>query len=178
MRIALVGFFLLMTGCAAALVPETPEPGKKLANAYFLIDQGRSLPAQKLIGEALAIYTGRHDDLGMARAYSAFGDLYRNGRTEGPLTLPDQPKAVENYRSAIQIYEKLKMPKWAALNLWGVAVSQHAHGEFKETCQSLKKAKEIYSSAPDANEKNEPFEKAGAFNQDVLAREQATFKCG
>lgn len=169
--------FLNLVGCAAALVPATSDPNKKLDDAYFLIDNGRSLPARKLIGEALEIWQSRKDDMNVARAHSAFGDLYRNGRAQGKLTLPDYPLAVQNYERAVDAYTRMERPKWVALNLWPIAASYQAQGNNKAACEILKKALQVYKGAPNSQEATEPFEKAGAFSVKTIEQELQSFKC-
>lgn len=164
-------------GCAAALVMETSDPAAKLSDAYALIDRGRSLPAKKLIEESRSIYQERKDDMNLARSHSALGDLYRNGKTQGDLRLPDHALAIENYKIAADIYTRLKEPKWAALNLWPVAISQRAQGDLKNACATLKQAAKEYKGAPNAEQATEPFEKAGAFSAKKIETELKAFGC-
>lgn len=166
-----------LMGCAALFVPKTSDPQKNIANAYFLIDNGRSLPARKLIGEALEQYQINNDDFGMATAYTAFGDLYRNGRTQGDLKLPDLDLAVENYQKAASLHEKLNKPKWAAINYWGAGFSFAMKNDLKSACTTLNKALGIYKNAPNANEATEPFETAKAFSMATIENDLKNSKC-
>ncbi len=60
-------------GCAAAGVPITFNPAKKLWYAQTLFDENdRPLPAQYLIEEAIEIYKNRNDEIGLADAYRAY----------------------------------------------------------------------------------------------------------
>lgn len=71
--------FILLSGCAAFLVPETSDPSMKLAWASDLIDnQNRPLPAEKLIVESIDIYKMRQDELGLAEAYRMLGLFYKS----------------------------------------------------------------------------------------------------
>lgn len=168
---------LALTGCAAALVPATSDPNKKLADAYYLLDRGRTLPAKKLMEESLAIWQERKDQMNTARAHSALGDLYRNGRTQGDLKLPNHALAIENYKSATDIYKSLKEPKWAALNLWPQAVSFHELGDLKSACAALSEARKLYKAAPDADKATETFEKAGAFSLQMIEQDWQAYYC-
>ena len=67
---ALALVVLILSGCAAAGVPYTSDPAAKLADAAQLFDiQGRPLPAEKLIVEALDQYKDTNNQLGLAEAY-------------------------------------------------------------------------------------------------------------
>jgi len=69
----------LLAGCAAFLVPETSDPAKKLEWARELIDnQGRPLPAERLIRDAIEIYRSQHDDSGLAEAYRVYGLFFKS----------------------------------------------------------------------------------------------------
>src|SRR5438128_2442039 len=68
-----------LTGCAAALVPATRDPYKKLAYAGMLYDeQNRPLPAERLIREAIADFEKSGDELGLAQAYWNYGLFFRS----------------------------------------------------------------------------------------------------
>lgn len=70
---------LLLTGCAAMLVPETSDPAAKLNWAQELIDnQGRPIPAERLIRESIDIYQERNDELGLANAYRVYGLFFKS----------------------------------------------------------------------------------------------------
>ncbi len=79
MRAALLGIALLLGGCAAAGVPSTDDPARKLRDASVLYDQqGRPFPAEKLIQEAIQIYEARGDNVGLAEAYRQYGFFFRS----------------------------------------------------------------------------------------------------
>jgi len=63
----------LLAGCAAALVPLTSDPAEKLAWAGALQKQDRPIPAQPLIREAITIYQEQKNEMGLAKAYRAYG---------------------------------------------------------------------------------------------------------
>lgn len=175
--ISILSTLFIFTGCAAALVPKTSSPEKKISNAYFLIDSGRSLPARNLIFEALESYKANNDEVNMARAYTALGDLYRNGKTQGEFKLPDLKMAMENYNKAASFYKKNNMPKWSALNEWAAGISYAMNGDSKSGCTSLKQATKSYNSSPSPHEKTEPFEKAGSFNLKTIENELQLMGC-
>jgi tetratricopeptide (TPR) repeat protein len=74
---------LLLAGCAAMFVPRTSDPAGKLRSATALFDkQGRPLPAERLIREAIDIYMQKNDELGLAEAYRTYGFFFRSPSIE------------------------------------------------------------------------------------------------
>src|SRR3569832_1253737 len=78
----LIPAFLLLValaGCAAALVPETSDPARKLGWARELINnQNRPIPAERLIKEALTIYQAEQNELGEADANRTLAEFYKS----------------------------------------------------------------------------------------------------
>ncbi len=66
-----------LLGCAAAFVPATSDPEKKLGQAYQLLSVYRPQPARRLIDESIEIYNQKGDKEGLARAYLVSTDYYR-----------------------------------------------------------------------------------------------------
>lgn len=61
------------------LVPETSDPAAKLNWAQELIDnQGRPIPAERLIRESMDIYHERKDEVGLANAYRVYGLFFKS----------------------------------------------------------------------------------------------------
>jgi hypothetical protein len=74
-----IGVSLLLSGCAAMLVPASSDPDVKLNWAVELIDdQKRPLPAERLIREASEIYEERRDEAGLAKAYRVYGLFFKS----------------------------------------------------------------------------------------------------
>jgi tetratricopeptide (TPR) repeat protein len=70
---------VLLTACAAALVPVTNDPMEKLAWAEELYDkQQRPLPAEKLINEAIAICSKENDLNCLGKANLNYGFFFRS----------------------------------------------------------------------------------------------------
>jgi len=67
-----IGFSALV-GCSAAGVVASSDPQQKLADADALLDQGRPLPAERLIAEAVQRCTAAGDQLCLADAYRGYG---------------------------------------------------------------------------------------------------------
>ena len=70
---------LALGACAAALVPATSDPAKKLGDAAILFDsQGRPLPAERLIVDAMNQYKAANNQLGLAESYRIYGLFFRS----------------------------------------------------------------------------------------------------
>jgi len=79
--VAILAVYLLglLGGCAAALVPSTSDPARKLGWAQELMDnKNRPLPAEKLVNEAIEIYTVQQNELGLAEAYRVYGLFFKS----------------------------------------------------------------------------------------------------
>lgn len=69
---------LILTGCAAILVPETKDPYEKLAWAKeFVNKQDRPLPAERLIREAITIFETENNSVGIADAYTGYAEFFK-----------------------------------------------------------------------------------------------------
>jgi hypothetical protein len=71
----LVLLCVALGGCAAAFVPYTPDPYKKLSNARELLREDRPYPAERLMREAIDGFLERKDYRGLGTAqmeYSKF----------------------------------------------------------------------------------------------------------
>jgi tetratricopeptide (TPR) repeat protein len=67
----------LITGCAAMFVPSTDDPARKLASAQNLVEkQGRPIPAERLIREAIDVYAEQKNEIGLAQAYRIYGIFF------------------------------------------------------------------------------------------------------
>lgn len=75
---ALVLIAITLSGCAAALVPYTSDPNKKLRNSYSLLSAGRAIPAEKFAKEALETFKNESNIEGMAEAHVFLGQFYKS----------------------------------------------------------------------------------------------------
>lgn len=81
--IPLIFLLAFLTGCAAAGVPYTSDPAKKISYAYWLFDDKlRPLPAEKLIIDSIEIYKERNDNAGLAVARTAYAIFLRSYAVE------------------------------------------------------------------------------------------------
>lgn len=110
----------LLVGCAAVGVPSSKDPDQMLIYAGKLIDQGRPLPAEQLLHEAIAILQERDDPHNLGYAYSLYAELLqsnavnkaevsymRHGFRDKTVTLSNRfDKSVEYTQLAMRQYEQ------------------------------------------------------------------------
>lgn len=78
-NILLILLAFILGGCAAVGVPTTSNPIEKLQWAKELYsNQGRPLPAEKLINEAIVICKQDKDSECLGKAYLIYGDFLRS----------------------------------------------------------------------------------------------------
>lgn len=113
-------FSVALLGCAAVGVSSSADPEKKITDAEHLLDQGRPLPADRLIHEAIAIYRERDDPHRLGYAYGLYGELLQsnainraevpfmqNGFQDKSVTLANRfDKSAEYTRMAMAQYEQ------------------------------------------------------------------------
>ena len=76
-KLCLFSLVFSLLGCAAAFVPETSDPARKLAQAYELLSVYRAKPARRLIDESIEIYRQQGNTEKLAYAYLVSTDYYR-----------------------------------------------------------------------------------------------------
>jgi len=76
-KLCLFSTVFSLLGCAAAFVPETSDPAKKLSQAYELLSVYRAKPARRLIDESIEIYRQQGNTEKLAYAYLVSTDYYR-----------------------------------------------------------------------------------------------------
>lgn len=143
---------LLLLGCSAAMVPYTSDPSKKLDQAYALMDAGRPLPAENLIDEALAIYQKEGNEIGMAEAYHAYGNLYK---TNVYYTFPrvserrvkTKEEAVGYFQKALDLYVKNNDYIGVAKCQFGMGQVYWVVGKKTEACTTLDESLASYNKA-------------------------------
>jgi len=145
-----------LLGCAAIGVPATSDPDKKLAHAYQLMAIERFLPAERLIQEALDIYTKQGNEIGMAEAYHAFGNFYKNGVYHTKfagfykrLGTYDGTymRSIDNFSSARAIFEKHENYAGVTKCLVGLGNAYSLRGEKDKACVSYDDALGFYHKA-------------------------------
>lgn len=168
-KLRLVGVFiatLMLCSCAAVGVVASSDPWKKLDDAEDLyLSQGRPLPAERLIQEAIAIFQEQGDTRGLGSSYREYADLLksaavvkwekvyrRDGFLEKSVTYDTrQDKATEFYKISLQYYlsAELQLRQANKLDLltnvyFNIAYVHAALGHRKEECEALDRTVETY----------------------------------
>lgn len=119
--LAVLLFTIMVTGCSAVGVPATFNPEKKLKYAEMLFnDNGRPLPAEPLIFEAIGIYKKGNDEVGLANAYQTYAyflqssilrnyekDYRKHGFMDQTVTFDNRyEKALEYWIKSFKLFER------------------------------------------------------------------------
>jgi hypothetical protein len=151
--ISIISLFLL--GCAAAGVPYTSDPMKKLDYAYQLMNtQGRGLAAEKLGLEALSDLKMSKNLYGVAEAHTFLGLFYKNRsyREHREFYIkhneydPTASKSIKHFELAAKAFEE-------GGDYWGVSKAFFSMGNAYGTeqddvnrCAKYKESLSIYRS--------------------------------
>ena len=160
-----------LMGCAAVGVTSSDDPRKKLVDAEHLLDQGRALPAERLIHETIAIYQARDDPHGLGYAYGLYAELLqsnavnkaelsylRNGFRDVSVTWSNRfAKSAEYTRMAIAQYERA-IEHHRRADKYDALTNAHLHlawlhqrlMEKVPACENFQKALEAYLLNPQA----------------------------
>ena len=161
---------ILLTGCAAILVPETNDPIEKLRWADELYDkQQRPLPAEKLIQEAIDICTANQDKSCLGDAYISYGFFFRSpsiekwqkhykekGFYDKTATYEIRmTKSVEYFEKAILNFKETKEYDKLTNAYLNLGFTYYFMGDQKAECEPYAKSLEYYfkniKSNPNAN---------------------------
>lgn len=107
---------IILSGCAAALVPYTSDPNTKLKNSYSLVSAGRAIPAEKFAKEALETFESENNFEGMAEAHVFLGQFYRSQTYRRYSNFykgidsydPTNGKSIHHSQLAVDIYSQIK----------------------------------------------------------------------
>jgi tetratricopeptide (TPR) repeat protein len=174
----------VLSGCAGVGIVATSDPLAKLNDAEDLfMRQGRPLPAERLIREAIAIYEERGDAHGLGNANREYGDLLRSpailkwekvyrrdGFQDKSITFDNRfEKASEFYRKALTYYERAEREhrqagKYDALtNVYFNMASSHLRlDERDKACSYYDKTVEAYDENIRRNPGAKPYIPAGS----------------
>ena len=106
-----------LSGCAAAFVPATSDPDKKLSQAYELLSKYRPKPARQLIDESIEIYKQQGNTEKLAYAYLVSTDYYRYIASDEYKTFKPEPTAFVKPIPRQAIYGVRTERVWAAHKL-------------------------------------------------------------
>ena len=164
----LISFTLV--GCAAMGVPETNDPIEKLKWADELYDQqGRPLPAERLINEAIEICKGNNDLSCLGRAYLSYGFFFRspslekwqnyykeNGFYDKTATYENRlTKSKEYFEKAISKFMETREYDYLTNAYLNLGFTYYFIGDHKAECEPYAKSLEFHlrhiKTNPDAN---------------------------
>ena len=145
-----------LLGCTAIGIPVTSDPDKKLEYAYQLMDRRRFLAAEGLIQESLDIYRQQGNEVGVADAYHAFGNLYKNGgyidnyvRKSARFGTVGEAyaKSIDNFTRGKILFEKHDDYADASKCLVGIGNAYSLLGEKAKACESYAEALRSFDKA-------------------------------
>ncbi|MBC7009402.1 hypothetical protein BIZ38_13130 [Pseudoalteromonas sp. BZK2] len=156
MKLIIISLFTItLLGCAAAGVPYTSDPMKKLNYAYELMNtEDRGLAAERLGLEALADLEKSNNLYGVAEAHTFLGLYYKSRSyryhkdfyTKHNEYDPTAGKSIEHFKLAAEAFEKDG-------DYWGVSKALFAMGNAFLTdndkvngCNKFSESLEIYRS--------------------------------
>lgn len=144
-KVFLIAMVLILFGCAAAGIPFTSDPKKKLQQSEQLLGLNRPIPAQKLIHEALDEYKKNNDEIGMAYSYQALGIFYQSQSYHQNKEFfekfneydPTYEKSIENLKQAIKLFDKNSEYFSASNAAWNLAGSYQQQRNKEEACNAF-----------------------------------------
>jgi tetratricopeptide (TPR) repeat protein len=158
--------FFLFAGCAGFGIAASDDPLTKLNDAQELfMRQGRPLPAERLIREAIDLYQERDDPHGLGNAHREYGDLLRSpsiakwekvyresGFRDRSVTFDNRlAKASEYYSKAIEYYQRAEKQHMEARRFdaltnvyFNMAWSYQMLDDRKRSCLYYDKALDAY----------------------------------
>jgi len=106
--LTLLSLLAFTASCAGIGIPNSPDPYKKIQYAYGAMNQGRYIPANRLIVEAIDKFKENNDKAGLAEAYATYGNYHKYAFTVKPLTkAPNPQESVKYFEEAIKLYTEL-----------------------------------------------------------------------
>ncbi len=153
--------FIVLAGCAAALVPETSDPTTKINQAIDLVKvQGRPVGAITLVKQAVDLSKQQKDKKSEAIAEFYIAETYKSPGSRGRKLL-DISEAFKHYDNGIKAYSDLKFYKWSAFLYWNKSQAYKMMKKSKESCTALLQAKAKYQTPRASSKDILPFPYSG-----------------
>ncbi len=150
----------LLVGCSGVGHVATSDPNRKINQAYSLMSQDRLLLAEDMIRQALVSFESAGDKPGMAEAYNAYGNLYKNdfyinGRWKAKFKElgtfdGTYMKSIENFSKCQDLYKQIGDGSGEAKCLLGAGNAYGLRGETNKACEHYKNALATYNNAKQA----------------------------
>jgi tetratricopeptide (TPR) repeat protein len=142
---------LLLSGCAAALVPYTSDPYKKIEYAYSLWRDQRPQPAERLGKEALADFEKDNDIFGQAEAHHFLGNFYKSREYKNvnffPSYDPTSKTSINHFEKATVLYKQEKDMWGASKAIFSMANAYSIDKNLEKSCELLNESLRTYKSA-------------------------------
>ena len=150
----------LLVGCSGVGHVATSDPNRKIHQAYSLMSEDRLLLAEDMIRQALVSFEIAGDRSGMAEAYNAYGNLYKNdlyingrwktkfkelGTYDGTYM-----KSIENFSKCQDLYKQIGDGSGEAKCLLGIGNAYSLRDEPEYACDYYKKSLARYNDAKQA----------------------------
>lgn len=176
---------LFLAACSAVGVPATSDPARKVQQAAVLYDQqDRPLPAERLLREAIQIYSANGDQAGLAEAYRQYGFFFRSQAVENwahiyvPHGFLDKSatfetryaKSIEYFQRTANIFSALGPDYDAALSnvYFNMGTTYHLAGNDGDACSMLEKSRETNRRAHQAHPERQTVLPEGISSFDEL----------
>jgi len=160
MKLLFAIFVLLVSACTGIGYVATSDPNKLVNQAYSLMREDRLLLAEDVIRQAVEIAEEQEDTSAMAKAYLAYGNLYKsdlyiNGRWKAKFKElgtfdGTYMKSIENFSKCQDLYKQIGDGVGEAKCLLGVGRAFYLRGETDNACDYFKKSLATYNNAKQA----------------------------
>lgn len=158
-RLLLLLSIFFLASCSGFLVPESSDPHTKLSQSRQLMAQGRHIPAEKLIHEAIDMFKAKQDFNGLAYGHEALAKFYLNKANWNNTPREEYvTKAIRQFDASVDAFAKADEMRMAAVASINKAEIQRVEGQRANACKSFRSAKHYISHgtgrmAEDAEEK-------------------------
>jgi hypothetical protein len=140
-----LAFFL--SGCSAMGVVETNDPNEKLIQASHLMANGRPIPAERIALEALQIFQGKQDAMGLGEANLFLGQFYKAKSGWGNVNKDEfLDKSIEYINSSIDSFLSIQENMQASKAVFELAQSYRGKEQTIEMCSNFQRSLELYRS--------------------------------
>lgn len=157
MRYAINILTAFLVGCSGVGHVAISDPNRKIRQAYSLMSEDRLLLAEDMIRQAMVKFESAGDKPGMAEAYHAYGNLYKNdlyingrwkekfkemGNYDGTYM-----KSIDNFAKCQDLYVEIGNGFGEAKCLLGAGNAYGLKGETVKACDYYKRALVAYNTA-------------------------------